>query len=831
MKDEEHAAILKRLGYELVDTFGDQLGGGFGLVYKVKKTGSNEYFAAKLLRPHVAKMAKVMEAFRQEANHWISLKPTNKEIERIYQNDEHLIGYKNIASADANPTDRATQNTYLIIEFVEGMSLRDLRKKEGYLSVSQTLDFGIQFCNGMIFCLYKRPAFIHRDIKPDNIMITKQKVLKIIDFGLSKSIGFKTGLSTHFQPGTPDYMAPEHFKGQKITERTDIFSFGITMLEMLGAYRKAPCANFLLREKNVPVELIDLLKKCTHRFSTKRVESFNSLRNELLKIQEKIRSGEIQVIDKKICALCNYIPNCNAAECPLCGGYLQEISKQAPIDSVHFCPDPTPSPIDVNGNHDQVLNDDSTFIEPVPGKFCLIKAGKFMKGCLEECADFLVKKYGLKISDKDVLLKNQWERQEIKYDFSISKYPVTNREYWEFVKASSYSVPPHWDNTKTPPYPEGMDHFPVVNVNWYDAHTFCQWAGYRLPLDDEWERAARGKNGRAYPWGNDFDNRKCNSAESGTGGPVSVLEHENGKSPDHAYQMTGNVWEWVEPSRFINCGLRGGSFAEPCEMAGLSFIKALKIDRSHKQENVGFRIVVPCGPGRQRKEIKIKNHSLILIPEGPFLKGCPKHEVNRIKKLARGFGFVPDAFIKAHAETRLFLPSYYISKFAVTQEEYNRFLGASGSRSNALDGRTGSAPFDGCGKNLPVVNVSLEDALDYCRWIGASSRLPSGDEWEKAARGDDGRLYPWGNTFDASQCNCAESGPPGAKPVDAHERGRSLYGVYNMAGNVQEIVCDVKHIRGGSYKASCELYGLTSFFMETDPDHRQDDIGFRCVKR
>jgi len=125
-------------------------------------------------------------------------------------------------------------------------------------------------------------------------------------------------------------------------------------------------------------------------------------------------------------------------------------------------------------------------------------------------------------------------------DFYIDRYEVTNAKYKEFIEATGYShIPTHWESGTHPP--DQADH-PVVNVNWYDAAAYCKWAGRRLPTEAEWEKAARGSDGREYAWGNTFDKDRANVRGSAT---APVGSFENGKSPYGVYDMTGNVWEWT----------------------------------------------------------------------------------------------------------------------------------------------------------------------------------------------------------------------------------------------------------------------------------------------
>jgi iron(II)-dependent oxidoreductase len=91
----------------------------------------------------------------------------------------------------------------------------------------------------------------------------------------------------------------------------------------------------------------------------------------------------------------------------------------------------------------------------------------------------------------------------------------------------------------------GYEDHPVTCVSWYGAQAYCQWVGKGLPTEAEWEKAARGTDGRVWPWGNDWDENKVNSRYTGPGSTVAVGSYPDGASPYGCMDMTGNAWEWV----------------------------------------------------------------------------------------------------------------------------------------------------------------------------------------------------------------------------------------------------------------------------------------------
>jgi eukaryotic-like serine/threonine-protein kinase len=155
-------------------------------------------------------------------------------------------------------------------------------------------------------------------------------------------------------------------------------------------------------------------------------------------------------------------------------------------------------------------------------------------------------------ADSDTLAQNFEKPQHTVFlnAFWIDQTEVTNQQYRSCIDAGGCNPHPYtgpeanggWDNYMND---AEFDNHPVIYVTWEDAKAYCEWVGRRLPTEAEWEKAARGTDGQIFPWGNDEPNENLLIYNRFHGAPVAVKSYPNGASPYGAYDMAGNVWEWV----------------------------------------------------------------------------------------------------------------------------------------------------------------------------------------------------------------------------------------------------------------------------------------------
>jgi formylglycine-generating enzyme required for sulfatase activity len=220
---------------------------------------------------------------------------------------------------------------------------------------------------------------------------------------------------------------------------------------------------------------------------------------------------------------------------------------------------------------------------------------------------------------------------------------------------------------------------------------------------------------------------------------------------------------------------------------------------------------------------------MIEIPGGPFMLGSATFEPNETPP------------------QEMELPTFFIDQFEVANAEYAQFVEATGYVTGAEEAgtkRNWRTYYEEGKDNHPVVKVSYADAEAFCEWMG--KRLPTEFEWEKAARGPDGLVYPWGDSMDSNRVNGKESGVRGTTAAGSFSSGASPYGVEDLSGNVWEWTSspflaypgsthedpfyspDLRVTRGGGwFDEPRQLRGSNRSAAAVETAN--DDLGFRCV--
>jgi len=812
--------------YEVLESLGQ---GAFGQVFKVKDVKLGTVCALKTVHeryqhaPRV-KLTRLLEHFEREAQIWIS-----------------LPGHENLVRASAFYVFRSQgDRPFLQMEFVNGYSLGEIMHKQGgFLAAAEAVHCAVGVCQGMKnACDIEQPdqVIIHRDISPDNILLARfRNTPKVSDFGLARLEEEKTLGSI---AGKQFYMAPEvlirggwlgRVGAAQIDRRADIYSFGVTLYQMLTGtipiYVRDAWQNAVLSEPprdirdtlppesaSVPDELLAVVMGCLEKDPNARIaQTWDALLEQLLNLKKEIDAK----IVCDVCNACGFVsrPAANADVCPLCDSHdLVSRTVRPLVDSVA-----SPSSL---GLHKIPKVQDPVFLR--------IPAGRSVVGAnMTFIIDIKDRAFAEGI-DPNVLAKPKAHAVELAA-FEITQTPVTEGQFQRFQQETGY-------RTNRPGSQGKALDVPVTNVTFEDAEVFCDWAGGRLPRPDEWEKAARGLDGRPFPWGQEFDGQKCACQEAGTAGVVPVDSHPGGRGPFGLLECVGNTAEFVDGGEHGRKYTLGGCFSDMCRYHGLLWARLRFIKPDCGDPTIGFRMAKEVGPFEQFDAQFIR-------VEGEAVVGCDPSLIAELEcRIPLHESVLQD--LRRDAQRIVQLQMHEIGMFPVTNEEFWQFAAETGQDYPQHWRREcyawTSRPFLNRYRYHPVVHVTHETATAYCRWLTAKDyhydyRLPTREEWQAAARGREPRVYPWGDEYDSTLCNGGEASRQSTVDVREYASGDSPQGCRQMTGNVSEWLAhqdgQTRYTRGGSFDSACELFGMT--FFERESNHRSEfaSTGFRVVRQ
>lgn len=537
-------------GTTLLDRYriDDLLGaGGMGAVYYAWDTRLNRGVA---LKENVLATAASNEQFAREA----------QTLARLRHNHLPAVHDYFILPTGAQ---------YLVMEYIEGYDLAQVVKRYGPLPEARVLVWTEQICSALIYLHSQQPPIIHRDIKPQNLKVTPQGEIFLVDLGLAKVGDAQAKTVTGAQGGTPGYSPVEQYGMGGTDPRSDLYALGATLYTLLTG--------------QVPPE------------SIARVTEMQAL-VPMRQVRPDVTLTVAQAIESALEVRPTQRPQSVAAFQALLRPPVQEAKREPAVRAIVTQQRASGVEPPVSGVRSAASDIARLSFEP---EMILIPAGKFLMGSDPQ-------------KDKEAIDIEQPQHTLYLPDYWIAKTPVTNVQYAAFVQATGHRVPVKWQKGKIP---QGKDTHPVGGVTWHDAMAYCKWLmeatdkPYTIPSEAEWEKAARGTDGRIYPWGNTFDKSKCNVKESGVGDTTPVDKYPQGASPYGVLDMAGNVWDWTRSQRTaypyvvddgrenLEAGndsllvLRGGSFRDPRVIARCVY-RFLTLYQHIGFTKFGLRVVV-----------------------------------------------------------------------------------------------------------------------------------------------------------------------------------------------------------------------------------------------
>ena len=472
------------------------------------------------------------------------------------------------------------QGLYLAEQFVEGEDLQSVFDKAGgSLPVEKVLPWIDQVNDALGYLHSQQPPLIHGGLKPSRLRQGPDGNITLVGLSALASFDPQSQSSANPQAVTPSFSPPEQYAQSQLDARTDIYAIGAIMYMLLSGQSLPD--SFLIKGKDVPppspvheinprigLPLSKVVERATQIDPSRRFADISELKQSLS--QSQAASAEPEVIPAPAPAVppapapkagkrINWVVGCVIAGVILLvlvivAGWLayptviKLLATRTPTLVPTLARTATLTPLPTSTITPTSALPAATFTpafsptlpalqplltDPSGVPMALVEAGPFMMGSDYGAAD------EAPMHTVDLAA------------FYIDQYEVTNLRYSDCVKAGVCRTPVNQSSKTHPNYysnPEFAD-YPVIQVNWEMAKTYCEWRGGRLPTEAEWEKAARGADGRTFPWGDQEPD--CSYANFWISGANCIGEvnevgrYEKSVSPYNIFDMAGNVWEWV----------------------------------------------------------------------------------------------------------------------------------------------------------------------------------------------------------------------------------------------------------------------------------------------
>jgi len=585
--------------------------GGMGAVYQSTRLLIGDQVAVKVLHLDQAADPAAAERFRREAQAAARVQhPNAVTIYDFGVSNEGLV--------------------YLVMELIAGQSLRHLLHQSGPLPLADAASIITQVC-GALDAAHEQHV-VHRDIKPDNIIVREATGgwrVKVLDFGIAKLTNLTATTDqltlTGSVIGTPNYMSPEQCLGEELDQRSDIYSLGVMLYEMLTGVVPFNATTW----GAVIVQHVNQQPPPLSSFKPGLPAAAEAVVLRALAKDRAARPQTAGMLARELEAAAAYPtarstpPQFPIASPP--GPTPPQFRITTPSASTPPAPETAPilPPTVVMKVGAQPKWDGEAQASSRPRRLALLLAGAALVLALAGAGLW----WAFKPSDNsstlvtsstpepppgmvyvpggELMMGNnagdEYERpahQVSVKPFFIDRHEVTVEDYQKFVAATRRDAPRGWPNGVPPP---GAARRPVTGVTWDDAVAYAQWAGKRLPAEAEWEFAARSADGRRYPWGNDWRPGYANADTTSINHLADVGSHSAGASPFGALDLVGNAWEWTAndltayPRGQLKIELagdlkviRGGAWSSNREVATTTYRRGYPA-RGSDYSNTGFR--------------------------------------------------------------------------------------------------------------------------------------------------------------------------------------------------------------------------------------------------
>lgn len=553
----EKYQVLRRIG-----------GGGMAQVFLARHRGHGGAFAVKVLAEFLAQDPLIVARFEQEARTAASL-----------SGHPNIVPIFDIGQGDGLH--------YIIMQFVSGEDMASWLRRNGKLAPADAANVIAQTAEALIWAEQKH--VVHRDLKPANMLLDTNGRITILDFGIARAADFADGLTRPGESvGTPYYMSPEQIRGQPCDARSDLYALGVVFFELLSgrrpfeqesvtaiqmAHLTEEPPSLLSIESSLPEVCGQIVGKLMQKRPEDRYQSPKQLLEELQSLGASSGPGVLrpelnmdleQELRKPLTATVTPVTGTPVAGTPTsvlparssvarartpvpAASAAMPVAASSPSVAVQTPPPAiAPTPVSVPAPAEPVpapaprktsrapwiaaalavivaaavlavffipVHPPAVLQDPGGSRMLLVPAGNFI--------------FGDNAPGSPHPSQTKWLP-----DFYVDETEVSNAQYRGFVDATHRAAP------VSPDYATQPD-LPVANVSYDDAAAYAAWAHKELPTEEQWEKAARGTDGRPYPWGQ----------EAWTNGIPTTLQPVDSspdrKSPYGALNMAGNVFEWT----------------------------------------------------------------------------------------------------------------------------------------------------------------------------------------------------------------------------------------------------------------------------------------------